>query len=389
MQDYLEHVVGHLSSFERRPASEGERRSAEWIADELRSAGYEAVVEGEPAVGGYWWQLATLNGLAALAALTRSRPLQVLAGAAAARGAWDELGLHRGWTRALMPRRTTHNVWAVAGEPGAVRTLVLAAHHDAAPGGVFFDQTLARAIATRFPGWIEQARTWPRVLWSVPFAGALVALGGLTGSRRLARLGAGATALAGAGFANIGLSPISPGANDNLTSVAALLALARRLAAEPVAGLRVVLLFPGSEESFEEGMAAWLDRHAPPPEQTDVLAIEMLGSGRLVVVEGEGMLTRVPYDAALKDLLAAAAGDAGVPALREHWAPFGSDALAAIRRGYRAAMFTTFDEQKLPANYHSPDDTAANVDFASVGRGLALLEAAVRRHAAAPGVAPA
>ncbi len=108
----------------------------------------------------------------------------------------------------------------------------------------------------------------------------------------------------------------------------------------------------------------------------------MLGSGRLVICEGEGMLTRVPYDDGIKDLLEAAARDAGVEALREHWAPFGSDALAAIRRGWRAAMVTTFDDQKLPANYHSPDDTADNVDFASVERGLALVEAAVRRSAA-------
>ncbi len=254
MREHLEHVVRHLSSFERRPASEGERRSAQWIAEELRAAGHDARVEEEQAVGGYWWQLAALTGAAAAAGLSRRRGLQVLAGAAAARGAWDELGLHRLWTRALMPRRTTFNVWAQAGDADAPRTLVLAAHHDAAPGGVFFDQTVPRAIAARFPGWLEDARTWPPVLWAVPTGAALVALGGLTGRRGPARAGALMSAISSAGFADIGRSPISPGANDNLTSVAALLALARRLAAEPVTGLRVILLFPGSEESFEE---AW------------------------------------------------------------------------------------------------------------------------------------
>ncbi|HVW18674.1 MAG TPA: M28 family peptidase, partial [Solirubrobacteraceae bacterium] len=173
--------------------------------------------------------------------------------------------------------------------------------------------------------------------------------------------------------------------NDNATSVAAALVVARRLAEEPAHGVRVVIVFPGCEESFEEGMLAFLDRHAAelPRESTSVLALEMLGAQTFLICEGEGPLTRIPYDAALKDLLTGAARDAGVPALREYWSPFGSDALAGIRRGYASAMLITVDHHKLPAQYHSPADRPENVDFDSVARGVEIVEAAVRRLGAA------
>ena len=42
-----------------------------------------------------------------------------------------------------------------------------------------------------------------------------------------------------------------------------LLKLARRLAAEPTTSVRVLLVSTGSEESFMEGMQAFMRRHRP------------------------------------------------------------------------------------------------------------------------------
>ncbi|HVW17775.1 MAG TPA: hypothetical protein VHB30_05955, partial [Solirubrobacteraceae bacterium] len=66
MRADLERVVVHLAGIDRRPTSEGERESAQWIAGELRAIGLEPVVEAEPAKGGFWWQLFALNATAAL-----------------------------------------------------------------------------------------------------------------------------------------------------------------------------------------------------------------------------------------------------------------------------------------------------------------------------------
>jgi hypothetical protein len=57
-----------------------------------------------------------------------------------------------------------------------------------------------------------------------------------------------------------------------------------------------------------------------------------------------------------------------------------------MKAGYPTTMIGSVNEYKLPSNYHWPTDTADNVDFATVGRCVALCEAAIRRIAATPAV---
>jgi hypothetical protein len=96
---------------------------------------------------------------------------------------------------------------------------------------------------------------------------------------------------------DIGLRKVVPGANDNGTSVVTLLALARRFAAEPPEGTKVILLSTGSEESFSEGMKAFGERHfaALPRESTFFLCLESIGSPHLLVLRGEGFLKMNEY----------------------------------------------------------------------------------------------
>jgi Peptidase family M28 len=380
----LRHTIEHLASFERPSASDGERRAARWIAHELRQLGVETEVEEEQAHGTYWWPIGIFTGLAALAGLLGRRLLGTVAGAFAAVGVWDECGLWRGhWTRTLLPKRPTWNVVGRTGDPDAERTVCIVAHHDAAHGGMAFDFTAVRWYAERFPERLERGRVWPGTMKLV-FAGpVLVALGSLLGLTGVRRLGTFISLGSAASMADIGLHKVVPGANDNLSAVAAMLEVAERLHAEPVTGLRVLFVSTGSEESFEEGMAAFLDRHEDelPRDRTDFLVLDTVGSPRLILLEGEGMLVRRPYDAALKDAIEAAARDAGVDLLREHWLSFGSDALIALRRGYRTALLASFDQHKLPTNYHQPSDTAENVDYATVQAAATVTEATVRRLA--------
>ncbi len=367
-----------LAAFERGSASAGEERAARIVAGRLRDLGLRDVrVEAEAAHGGYWWPLGLLTGAAGLAALLAGPLVRTVVGAVAALGVWDELALTRGvWTRRLLRRRTTHNVVAEAGDPAAPRAVVVIGHHDAAHGGAVFDPTLTHAIGRRFPRVLERARAWPRIMGLVLAGPVLVALGAR-------RAGAAVSLGSAAAFADIGLRPVVPGANDNLTGVAVVVGLGRALAERPVEGLRVVLLSAGAEESFEEGSQAFLRRHRAdlPPHRTMVVAVDSVGSPRLVLVEGEGMVQRVRYDQGLKDALAAGAADAGVPAIREHWLAFGSDALAGVRAGYASALVASFDEFKLPAHYHQPTDVPDHVDFGAVRDVVRVVEATVRRLA--------
>ena len=371
----LERLVRELASCERPSASAGERQAAHRIAERLRELGVDQVrIEEEPAHGGYWWPLGMLSALSGIAGLLGGRLVRAVVGLVAAIGIWDELGLHRGvWTRRFIRRRTTTNVVAELGPRDADTCVVVIAHHDAAHSGAVFDPAVTHALARRFPDVLDRMRWWPRIM-SLVFAGPiLVALG-----RR--RLGAALCFGSAAAFADIGRSEVVPGANDNLSGVAALIGAAEALARRPPTDIRVILLSAGAEESFEEGSQAFLRRHRGELDahRTHVIAIDSVGSPRLILVEGEGMLKHTEYDRPLKDTIERAADQAGIPIIREHWLSFGSDALAGIRAGYPSALVASFDEFKLPANYHWPTDVPDNVDFGTVAAAARVIEGAVR-----------
>jgi Zn-dependent M28 family amino/carboxypeptidase len=176
---------------------------------------------------------------------------------------------------------------------------------------------------------------------------------------------------------------VVPGANDNLSAVAVLAALARSLVEQPARGVRVLLLSTGSEESFMEGMQGFMRRHraALDPARTTVLCLECVGGPTLTLVEAEGMLRMRPYSDAARRRLAEAADVAGVELVRGLRTVAATDALIALRRGYDAATLASIDETKFPANYHWPSDTPENLDWQTMERAFAVADGFVRAGA--------
>jgi Zn-dependent M28 family amino/carboxypeptidase len=209
---------------------------------------------------------------------------------------------------------------------------------------------------------------------------ALVALGALGGVDRLRAAGTFLSFAAAAAFADIAARAVVPGANDNLSSVAALLEVARALAERPVEGVRVLLLSTGSEESFMEGMRGFADRHfaSLPRESTEFVCLDSVGSPELLVIAGEGMLRMRDYTPELRDRLAAVAARAGVrlrPSLRLGLA---TDGLIPLKAGYRSAAIGSVTEYKFPSNYHSPSDVPENLHYETIRDAAVLCEALVR-----------
>lgn len=387
----LRSTIERLAAIERPSASEGEYAAAEWLAAALRERGCAARVEAERAHGTYWWPLgipaaaAALGGLAALRGGRAGRALGAALGVAGTWAVWDDIGSGAFRWRHRLPSRTTWNVVAEAGDPGAERTLVIVSHHDAAHAGLIFHPGVLPFIARVAPWLLERSETSPPLMAPVLAAPALVAAGALLGSRGALRAGA-ALGLGGAAvFADIGSRGVVPGANDNLTGVAVLVGLAEALRDEPVAGLRVLLVSTGAEESFMEGMDAFARRHldAMDRDRTTVLCVDTVGSPRLVLVEGEGMLVMRDYPSEVRDLVATAAEDAGVTLRRGLRLRNASDGVIPLRRGFPCAFIGSVNEYKAPANYHWPTDTPENVVLETVGHAAALCEAVVRRMAAA------
>jgi peptidase M28-like protein len=380
--------VHELAALDRPSASDGERRAAELIAARLRDLGCRVTVEEERAHGGYWWPIGLVNAAAASAGLLALRRdkigFRAIAAALAGIGAaalWDDLGHGRRWfRRALLPHRSTWNVVAEAGDPAAERTVVLIGHHDAAHSGLIFHPALPRIPLKLMPRMHAKAgRSFP-LLYAVWLGPVLICVGSLAGVRRLTRVGAALAAGATIAMADIGLRAVVPGANDNLSAVGALVAVAAKLQDEPLDGIRVLLVSTGSEESFSEGMQGFGHRHFPEldRDRTEMVCLECLGGPTLIVVEGEGMLRMRDYPPNMREALARAAAAAGIPIVRGLRTTAATDAIIPLRAGYPVATLASVDETKLPMNYHWPSDRPEALHWGTIEQAIAVCQQYLR-----------
>ena len=130
-----------------------------------------------------------------------------------------------------------------------------------------------------------------------------------------------------------------------------------------------------------EGMRAFARRHfaSLPPDRTHVINLDTVGSPRLLLLEGEGMLGISEYPKDFLAIVKSCATELGidmVPNLRFRNA---TDGVIALWAGYPTAALASVDEYKAPTNYHWPTDTPERVDYGTVADAARLCEAVVRR----------
>jgi hypothetical protein len=351
-------LVQELAALQRGSASAGSRAAAELVGKAFARAGARVELETARVHGTYWLPLGLLELVALL-------PRRVFALAACA-GVINELWVaRRRPLRRLLGRRRAVNVVAEMGSPDAQRTVVVHAHHDAAHTGRAFDPRPLRALARVVPG----LRTTPPMLWAALAGPALRAAG--------ARRSGTATALGMLGaLVDIARAPVVPGACDNLSGVAALVEVAWLLRGNEL-GVRVLLVSTDAEESFLEGMAAFLGRHGHelPRERTTFVCLESVGSEHLVLLDGEGMLKLHRYPVAPADALAQAAQRLGIEIERGMRFRFATDGQLALLAGYPAAVLSSVDWYRAPRNYHLPSDDPEHVDLRTAARAAAVVAA--------------
>jgi hypothetical protein len=388
----LREVVETLAPLDRTPCSPGERQAAEWLAERLRAIdGVHVALEDESSWGIFpptATGLGLLGVVGAAVVLSGRRVRGALLAAATLAGIVDEAqNGPRVLRRLVRRRRTTVNVIARAGEGSGQRTLVVLAHHDAPQTGMVFDQTLQRRLHELAPQLLARAKK-PPPQWWIGLAGPLCTIGGALVSRHQRRLaGAGLVlgALGAALVADVWRSQTVPGANDNLSGVAALVALAELLRERPVPGMRVLLVSCGAEETLQDGVRAFLARHRHEldPQRTWFVNLDTVGSPHLVMLEGEGPVWMEDYTGpSLRDLLAARAQLLGIDLERGFRARSSTDSVIPSRAGYPIATLVSVTDWRSPANYHLPSDIPANLDYSTVADATRLVHELARALAA-------
>ena len=372
-QDVLREVIEILAKLDRTPGSTGEREAAEWLVERFRAAGCtEVALEEEPTWGPFPPTITGLGALGLLGALqvARGRKRGALLALAALAGLVDEAqNGPRILRRAVRQRGTTPNVVARLGDGAADRNLVVLAHHDAAQTGLIFDQTLFKALYRYAPDRLaRQKKQLPQ--WWIGLAGPiLTAIAAATGSRRASRWSLGVGALGLAAIADIKRSPTVPGANDNLSGVAVLVGFAEALREKPIDGLKVVLASCGAEETLQDGIRAFMERHGHefPRGRTSFLNFDTVGSPHLAMLEGEGPVWMEDYaDPGFRDRVERCASSAGIELERGFQARASTDSVIPSRAGHATATLVSLMPWRVPGNYHLMTDVPENVEYDTV-----------------------
>lgn len=387
-EDVLREVVEKLAPVDRPPCSDGERHAAAWIADRLRDAGCEVSVEHEDAWGTWppnLFALGVIGTFGALLVMFKGRLKGFLYASAALAGLVDEVqNGPRLWRRTFRSRKKTVNVVATTGDRTATNTLVVLAHHDAAQTGAIFNQGWAMSLHEMKPDLMTRSKNQIPQWWLGVAPPLLTIVSAITRWRRPARWAVALGALGTATVWDIMRSPTVPGANDNLSGVATLVGLAEAIKDEPVDGLRMVLVSAGAEESLQEGIRAYIERHRGElePGRTWFLNTDTVGSPHLVMLEGEGPVWMEDYtDPTFRGLIAECAAEEGIELETGVRARASTDAIIPSRAGYPTATLVSVMPWRLPGNYHLMTDTPGNVEYSSVVDAIRLAHSVGRKLA--------
>jgi hypothetical protein len=282
--------------------------------------------------------------------------------------------------RLLLRPGQTVNVVGTTGDQRAVHTLCVTVHHDAAPSGYVFEPGLQEWVANRWPGVIARMKTSPPLWWPVVAGPVVVSAGSLLGRRWLRNIGLALSAGSLAAMVDIGRRPAVPGANDNLSGVATAVAFAALVRERPIDGLRILLVSAGAEEALQEGIRAFIRRYAIDLRQdrTWFLNVDTVGSGRLVLLAGEGPVRLRSYDRRFNDLIATCADAEGIPLWRGLRSRNSTDGSVPNKLGYPAASLVSVDERKLLPNYHLDSDVPEHVDYDCVASAVRLVDSVAR-----------
>jgi hypothetical protein len=365
-QTALEHIR-HLAETigPRGSTTPGERQAAEYARDVFQRLGIDARLETFQSGRSTYRPFVLAFGAALVGALlyavTRHPIAAMLAAVLNGLGAWGmfaELDFSHNWMRRVLPTGPSQNAVGVvpAGEESR-QCAVLLSHVDTHRTPIFYSSTTWHKLFVALVG-----GTFVSMVAGA-LAYVLLALAGWTWLHWVAGLAA-AVQLFGLGMClHADLTPFGPGANDNGSGAASVLALGERLAREPLRYTEVWLVADGCEELGCYGAAALVEAHADELRDAYFIALDIVGAGDPAFLVSDGLLKKYPVDS---DLLAVARQIAAErPELRafEHAGLAYTDTAVILKRGFRGFTIDALRQQDPGGgHWHQMADTVDKIE---------------------------
>jgi len=353
----------------RMATSEDERRAHAIIRGEMAALGLTTETHAFRFNASLYANLALHFGLGTLGSLAAGRsPALGLALHALSAGSYALDSSRRAFVlRRLFPFRESQNVLGTLPARGKPRLrIVFLAHADAAFTGVVF-----RPAVTRF------AKPGPLYKSLRVATGALAGLAAVDVAQLVFGRSRPLSLLRGvlsvppllAALLNLDVvlrDHVVPGAMDDLSGVAGMLLLARRLRAKKPDDVELVFVATGCEEAGMGGAQALARdfRDRWDPATTVVLGLDGFANGELRWFT-EGEIFPIPLAPWLGDLMSGvAASDARFTEVRGFEIPVGAtDAAPFATAGWPAVTLGCVDPKHgTPRHYHLPSDTPENLD---------------------------
>ncbi len=383
--DHLHHLAVVIGP---RPSTrEGEREAARYAAQVLKEVGVQDVREELFTSGRetYWPYVLSIGAgfLGNLLYVRKPNRLSALLAAVLnGLGAWGfyaEANFDDHWARHLLPKGVSQNVVGVipAGEEPQ-RRVVLVSHLDTHRTPIFYNTPILLRLFSTLVG---------ASFISLPLSALVTLLRALAfvpGVSTLLNVALAFQAFALSMSLQAETTPHTPGANDNGSGVATVLALAERLVEEPLPHTEVWIVLTGCEEVAAYGIDAFIKAHGEELRDAYFINVDMVGVGVPAILTREGLIKSYHPDPGLLRTALEIAAEHPEWSGGPHPAGAYTDAGVLIKHGFRALTIDSVVPPTHPARpymgyWHQMRDTFAKVERECMAKVHAFVWELLRR----------
>jgi hypothetical protein len=364
----------------RGACTPAEKKAAAYVQERFEGMGLETGVQEFRSITTYsWLYVIYLGVVAACGYLSKWYPYYV-APVAVVMAVLFALDLETfGVVSRVLPHGTSRNVIARTGSDDGKVRMVVVAHYDSARAALSFHPKLVGNFRMSFS----------------------MMIGGIFATAALAL--ANMIVYAAGGHTNLGvwiatavvstylLFPLfimihreaamdfTPGANDNASGVATMLALADKVSEQADDMPGVMFVATGAEEVGTAGMIEFLKVHGDSVKDSLIVNLDNLGTGHVCYIDCEGMLLGHGSSPVLLWLSDRVARDKKLPVWRAGYRLLSTDATPALARGYQAMSVMAFDDEGRLPNWHWQTDTVDMIEIENIEAARAFLWNLARR----------